>query len=144
MATLKQNARPADARKTILIVDDDPVILDLVSGYLTKKNQYTIITATSGEEAVRLSKNHVGQIHLLLTDFQMPKMSGVVLATEMSQQRPDLKVLLMSGFTDGMLVLNEGWHFLAKPFVPSQLNNLIVSLISPELAQHPRSVAGGK
>ncbi len=39
---------------------------------------------------------------------------------------------MMSGFTGGMLVLNEGWHFLAKPFVPSQLYALILGLVSPE------------
>ena len=39
----------------------------------------------------------------------------------MSVDRPQLKVLMMSGFTAGMLVLNEGWHFLTKPFIPSQL-----------------------
>jgi hypothetical protein len=44
-------------------------------------------------------------------------MSGVDLATAMTIERPQLKVLLMSGFPEGMLVLNEGWHFLAKPFV---------------------------
>ena len=46
------------------------------------------------------------------------------LATQMSRDRPQLKTLLMSGFTDGMLVLNEGWRFLAKPFIASQLRTL--------------------
>ena len=62
----------------------------------------------------------------------MTEMNGVDLATQMSRDRPDLKVLLMSGFTDGMLVLNEGWHFLAKPFIPSQLRTLISGLVYPE------------
>ena len=72
----------------------------------------------------------------------MPGKSGVVLATEMTREGPNLKILLMSGFDDGMLVLNEGWHFLAKPFVPSQLRALILGLISPESAKHPESVPG--
>jgi DNA-binding response OmpR family regulator len=59
----------------------------------------------------------------------MPVMSGIDLATELSLERPQLKVLMMSGFTGGMLILNEGWHFLAKPFIPSQLRALIVGLI---------------
>ena len=71
-------------------------------------------------------------IHLLLTDFQMPEMDGIQLATAMSIDRPQLKVLMMSGFTGGMLVLNEGWHFLPKPFVSSQLLALVVGLVSPD------------
>jgi DNA-binding NtrC family response regulator len=73
-----------------------------------------------------------GEIHLLLSDFQMPGMSGIELATQMSVDRPQLKVLMMSGFTEGMLVLNEGWHFLAKPFIPSQLRALVSGLLFPE------------
>ncbi|MGC1295013.1 MAG: response regulator, partial [Alloacidobacterium sp.] len=67
------------------------------------------------------SINFKGDIDLLLSDFQMPGMTGVELATMMTVHRPKLKVLLMSAFPNGMLVLNEGWHFLAKPFVASQL-----------------------
>ena len=59
-------------------------------------------------------------------------MSGVDLATAMTMERPQLKVLLMSGFPGGMLVLNEGWHFLAKPFIHSQLRALVMGLVSPE------------
>jgi FixJ family two-component response regulator len=55
----------------------------------------------------------------------MPGMSGIDLATEMTIERPHLQVLLMSGFPAGMLVLNEGWHFLAKPFIGSQLRALV-------------------
>jgi FixJ family two-component response regulator len=56
-------------------------------------------------------------------------MSGVELATALTHERPGIKVLLMSGFPDGMLVLNEGWHFLAKPFIASQLCALVAGLI---------------
>jgi FixJ family two-component response regulator len=58
----------------------------------------------------------------------MPGMSGVDLATRLSHERPGIKVLLMSGCAEGMLVLNEGWHFLAKPFIASQLCALIAGL----------------
>jgi FixJ family two-component response regulator len=61
----------------------------------------------------------------------MPAMSGIELATKLCADRPKMKVLMMSGFTGGMLVLNEGWHFLAKPFVPSQLRALILGLMYP-------------
>jgi DNA-binding NtrC family response regulator len=119
-------------QKTILVVDDDPFIITAVQLILDKGGEYDILTAASGSKALQQSRDFPGEIHLLLSDFQMPGMSGIDLATAMTMDRPALKVLLMSGFDGGMLVLNEGWHFLAKPFVASQLRALIVGLIFPE------------
>jgi len=116
--------------KTILLVDDDPAILKFVSSFL--QEDYTVLTAASGQEALRVAKDCKTDLDLLLSDFEMPKMSGIELATELAATRPNIKVLLMSGFTGGTLVLNEDWHFMAKPFVPSQLTTLIRGLISPE------------
>jgi DNA-binding NtrC family response regulator len=116
--------------KTIFIVDDDPDILKCVSEILADGN-YALQTYQSGAEALQQSRDYKSEIHLLLADFQMPGMSGVQLATEMTFGRPQLKVLLMSGFPEGMLVLNEGWHFLAKPFITSQLRALVAGLADP-------------
>jgi two-component system, cell cycle sensor histidine kinase and response regulator CckA len=118
-------------RRIIFIVDDDPLILSCVSEILAG-NDYDVRTYKSGGEALRQSKDFKGEIHLLLSDFQMPGMSGVELATEMTSVRPQLKVLLMSGFPEGMLVLNQGWHFLAKPFIGSQLRALVAGLANPD------------
>jgi DNA-binding NtrC family response regulator len=118
------------AKKTVLVVDDDPTILQLTSGFLT--DDYFVLTAVNGKDAIQTMKDYKGELSLLLSDFEMPGMSGIELATQLTVERPQLKVLLMSGFPGGTLVLNEGWHFLAKPFVPSQMRLLIRSLISPE------------
>jgi len=118
-------------KKTILIVDDDFGVLTLVSE-LFVDSEYNILTADTGSKGLARSREFEGEIDLLLSDFQMPGMSGVELATAMTIERPKLKVLLMSGFPEGMLVLNEGWHFLSKPFITSQLRALVVGLISPE------------
>jgi DNA-binding NtrC family response regulator len=107
------------AEMTILVVDDDPAILSFVSGFL------------DGRYNVRRSEEFKGEIYLLLSDFQMAGMSGIEIATKLTVQRPQIKVLMMSGFPEGMLVLNEGWHFLAKPFIASQLQTLITGLIAP-------------
>jgi two-component system cell cycle sensor histidine kinase/response regulator CckA len=115
--------------KTLLVVDDEPVVLSLLSKIL--KREYNILVANNGTEALQLSKDFNDEIHLLLTDFQMAGMNGIELATQITVQRPEIKVLLMSGFSGGMLVLNEGWHFLPKPFIASQLRRLIDGLIYP-------------
>src|ERR1700722_16674704 len=119
-------------KKTILIVDDEPEILSVLSEVLAD-GEYNILTARTGSMGLQQSREFKGEIDLLLSDFQMPGgMSGVDLATAMTVERPQLKVLLMSGFPGGILVLNEGWHFLAKPFVTSQLRALVVGLVSPD------------
>jgi DNA-binding NtrC family response regulator len=121
---VEQTLSPSRAKKTILVVDDDPDILSFVCELLIESH-YNVLTARNGNDALRQSRNHEDEIHLLLSDFEMPRMTGIELATQMTVDRPRLKVLLMSGFIGGMLVLNEGWHFLAKPFIASQLRALI-------------------
>jgi two-component system cell cycle response regulator CpdR len=118
------------ARRTLLVVDDDPTVLSFVSGFL--KGEYNVIVANNGPEAVQRAHDFKEEIHLLLSDFSMAGMTGIEVATKITLERPKIKVLLMSGFTGGMLVLNEGWHFLAKPFIPSQLRTLISGLVSPD------------
>lgn len=127
----KTHAPPQNRQKTILVVDDDPDILAVVSELLVDGG-YNVLAARTGAKGLERSREFKGTIDLLLSDFQMPGMSGVDLATLMTRERRQLKVLLMSGFTDGMLILNEGWHFLTKPFVASQLRALVAGLISPD------------
>src|SRR5205814_3039878 len=91
----------------------------------TLEEVYNVLSANTGADALQQSKDSKSEIHVLLSDFQMPGMTV---------QRPKIKVLLMSGYPAGMLVLNDGWHFLPKPFMASQLRALIVGLVSPEKA----------
>jgi DNA-binding NtrC family response regulator len=115
-------------QKTILLVDDDPSILRSVSALLADDN-YNVLASSSGRDALQQSKDYKREIHLLLSDFQMPGLSGVDLATQMTLERPKLKVLLMSGSTERIPVVNKEWHFLAKPFISSQLSASIVGLV---------------
>jgi len=117
-------------KKTILLVDDDAVLLESVRGFLD--GDYEVLSATNGQEALQKAKTFKSKIHLLLSDFQMEGMTGIELATQLTAERPEIKVLLMSGYPAGMLILNEGWHFLPKPFVASQLLALVVGLVSPD------------
>jgi len=123
------NGRKTDSQKTVLVVDDNAENLILVTKFL--EADYHVLVANGGADALRRAQKYAGDIHLLLTDFEMPGMSGIDLATRLTVDRPHIQVLLMSGFTQGMLVLNEGWHFLPKPFVQSQLQALVKGLVSP-------------
>lgn len=121
------------SERVILVVDDELTILRFVTLVL-ENSGFTILPAESGEDALQKSRSHAGPIHLMLSNIQMSGMSGLDLATIMSTERPDIKVMLMSGFNAGLLVLNDGWHFLRKPFIPSQLRDLIALVLSQPAA----------
>jgi two-component system, cell cycle sensor histidine kinase and response regulator CckA len=122
--------------ETILVVDDTPAILSVVVAVLKSAN-FNVLTARSGAQAINVAMRHEGTIHLLLSDIQMPGMNGPELGKLLKAQRPDLRVMLMSGMTDGnLLVLNYGWAFIEKPFVAEKLLHMIdVVLHSPDKSQ---------
>jgi DNA-binding NtrC family response regulator len=121
---------------TILVVDDQSSIVTLVAAVLRRAG-YTVLTAATGEEAIEVFRGHDAKIDLLLSNIQMPGITGIELGTKMVLERPDTKVMLMSGFNAGMLVLHDGWHFLPKPFMPGQL----LSLVSLVLAKPSPPIA---
>src|ERR1700679_1670995 len=104
---MEQAPGSKNEKKTILVVDGDPKILQFVSGILVDCN-YKVLTAASGSLGLQEARNFKGEIDLLLSDFALSGMSGMDLATQLTLDRPRVQVLLMSGFPGGMLVLNEG------------------------------------
>lgn len=75
---------------------------------------------------------------MLLSDVDMPEMTGIELAIQLNQERPDTKILLISGLSTGMLVLNNGWQFLPKPFMSDMLKDRIRDFLSeqPSIREH--------
>ena len=129
-ASMANSLTPQDDQKTILLATDDPHVFTFMADSLVKNN-YKVLSAHSGDQALEEMKQYKHEIHLLLSALDMPGINGLGLAAQVSTKWPDLKVLLMSECRGGTLVLNEGWHFLPKPFVASQLNALILTLVSP-------------
>ena len=110
-----------------------PQVLNLVVAILEAAN-FHVLRANSGPGAVKLAASYSGKIDLLLSDVQMPEMSGPQLGDALKQARPDIHVMFMSGFAGGdLLVLNYGWAFIDKPFVPKQLVEMVNSC--PSLAR---------
>jgi len=107
--------------ETILVVEDHPVVLEAVCEILERAG-YRVLPFVSGAQAIQVERITRGPIHLLLSDVMMPDMSGLVVAELLKKRRPEMRVMLMSGYPDGeMLLLNHGWHFIEKPFVPYEL-----------------------
>ena len=119
-------------RKTILVVEDTALVLNTVRMILERAN-FTVLAAASADEAIRLA-GCSKTIDLLLSDVMMPDISGPDLALKLKDLRPDMRVILMSGYDGGgMLVLNYGWYFIEKPFVPVQLVAKIDEVLGEEM-----------
>ena len=110
--------------ETILVAEDEPSLRGLTV-QLLRSCGYTVLEANSGEEALKISQEAGGTIHLLLTDVVMPGISGRVLADQLAKQRPEMRVVYASGYTGQAVgahgVLDEGSHFLPKPFTKEAL-----------------------
>ncbi len=106
-------------QETVLLVEDEPAILDL-GKQLLEIQGYRVLPAATPGKAIRLAEEHCGEIHLLLTDVIMPEMNGRELSRKLLFLYPGLKCLFMSGYTADIIahhgVLEEGVHFLQKPF----------------------------
>jgi two-component system cell cycle sensor histidine kinase/response regulator CckA len=107
--------------QTILVVEDHVLLLKLIKDILEDAH-YTVLAANSAKKAILVEAAHSGTIDLLLSDVMMPGMSGPDLAKTLKKQRPKMRIILMSAYPDGaLLVLNYGWHFIQKPFMPLAL-----------------------
>jgi CheY-like chemotaxis protein len=109
----------AHGTETILLVEDEPTVLALATAML-KQLGYTVLTAGAPDNAIKLARDHVGPVHLLITDVIMPGMDGQSLAKELLVLYPHIRRLFMSGYTADVIahhgVLDRGVHFIQKPF----------------------------
>jgi len=118
--------------ETILLVEGRSVLLKLVKQILEDAN-FTVIPATNAKQAIRLEAEFPGTIDLLLSDVRMTGTSGPALAKRLKERRPQMRVVLMSGYPGGaLLVLNYGWHYIEKPFVASVLVSKIKDVLRGE------------
>jgi two-component system cell cycle response regulator CpdR len=101
--------------RTVLVVDDEPLVLDLTASMLEDMG-CDVVTATNGAEALNmLASDH--HITILITDINMPGMSGYELAVQAQSSRPGLQVLLLSGLETG----GHGFPLIRKPFLQDDL-----------------------
>jgi PAS domain S-box-containing protein len=114
-------ASPLFGTETILLVEDEDVVRELVCEIL-ESNGYTVLEARDGEAALDIFRGHEGPIDLLLTDVVMPRMGGRDLAERVTAQRPDVRVLFMSGYASSAVgSLAPGAAFVQKPFSTAAL-----------------------
>jgi two-component system cell cycle sensor histidine kinase/response regulator CckA len=128
--------------QTILLVDDHELVLRALHTYLEKRG-YNVLEAQDGEEALLLAECFPAMIHVLVTDLVMARMNGRELARRLMVLRPEMQVIIMSGFPDEIMAQQEltpQIPILAKPFAPKRLLTAIEDVLSnPQLE---RTVAG--
>ena len=123
-ATRATSVVSSSGTETILLVEDDAALRKLATRILESAG-YTVLLASTGEEALHLLERHEALVHLLLSDVVMPGMSGRELAERVAQTRPGTKALYMSGYTSDTIVrhgvLEAQVQFLNKPFTAEAL-----------------------
>ena len=129
---------PAGGSETILMVEDEPILRSLLRTVLQRYG-YRVLAASSGVEALKLWQQHGPTVDLLLTDMVMPDgVSGGDLAKKLKAERPELKVIFSSGYSLELLgpdnVLAQGLSFLAKPYTPDKLAQVLRECLDKEPA----------
>jgi PAS domain S-box-containing protein len=134
-ATVTATAPPTNGdrrgHETLLVVEDEPAVRNLVASSLRKEG-YHLLLASSAEEALEIVDTHQGPIDLVVTDAIMPGRSGVDLVRELTGRQPGLPVILMSGYTEETLPLRDLGDtitLLQKPFTPKDLRRRIRGIL---------------
>ncbi|MGD2206562.1 MAG: GAF domain-containing protein, partial [Anaerolineae bacterium] len=126
------SARLTRGTETVLVVEDEDAVRELTVRIL-KRRGYDVLVATNGAEALRISEQYDGCIDLLLTDVVMPQMSGPELVKRLNAQRPDVRVIYMSGYTNEKIVqhgaLEPDAAFVAKPLTLESLTQKVRTVL---------------
>ncbi len=130
-------ATPAKPIRTILLVDDHELVVRALHNYL-EKHGYNLLEARDGEEALLIAECFPSTIHVLVTDLVMARMNGRELVRRLLPLRPDMQVIMMSGFPDEVMAqrgLTPLVPMLRKPFPPKRLLNAIQEVLENPLSQ---------
>jgi len=135
-----------EGSETILLVEDQDSLRKMACEVLKKKG-YKVLDAHNAGEAILISEEHTGLIHLMLTDVVMPRVGGRDLFERLQPWHPEMKVLFMSGYTDSTVVqqglLDPGVAFLEKPFSPQDLAQKVRQVLNTARTVDPGNSSAG-
>lgn len=127
------NSPSPDQKTRILLVEDLSASRELYATMLKNLN-YEVVDAASGEEGIKIGEDKDQHFEVLVTDLVLPGIGGLELASEIYKMRPEVKILIISGYTEDMVILEDHLKsntlFLAKPFEVESLNSKIQELLS--------------
>jgi CheY-like chemotaxis protein len=130
------NVPPSGMRATILLVEDEGEVRRITERCLEAAG-HRVLSAASGAEALRLAADHQGEIDLLLSDVVMPGMSGPVLAQQLRERQPTLRILFITGYADDT-ALRYGVDqnlvaLLSKPFTAEELARRVSEVMNADV-----------
>ncbi len=126
---MAQYAQEKSRPEIILLVEDEDPFRHLVRAILQSQG-YEVLEAPNGNHALRIARQHSGDIHLLISDMVIPEISAPELARNLQATHPEMKVLLISKYPQGSVTLDRGWRFLRKPCAPDNLLDHVRELLS--------------
>jgi len=109
--------RPAGAHQSVILVADDEALIRNLVTLLLQQDGHLVLSAANGHEGLLLSRRYAGTIDLVITDVDMPRLNGTDLCAHLLEERPGIRVLVMSGADMSEIVShNINLPFLPKPF----------------------------
>ena len=127
---------PLPSSPIILVVEDDDAVRNVL-GRALQRAGYNVLSAGNSTQALQISAQHDGPIHLIVSDVVMPKMKGPELAERIRRDRPTTKLLLISGYTDPGVEnpsgIDAATPFLQKPFTPEALVNTVEEVLGRDI-----------
>jgi DNA-binding NtrC family response regulator len=141
-ASVSGGADLSATKETILLVEDEEIVRRVAGRKLTRSG-YRVLEAPSGEAALKIVAQHVGPIHLVVTDVVMPDMNGRQMADLLQERGLRAPVLYMSGYPENIIasrgILQPGIHFLEKTYLNDRLLDVVRSLLeNPALPDEQR------
>jgi len=126
------NSPNSDSSPRILLVEDLSASRELYATML-RNLKFEVVEAASGEEGLDIAQDKEQKFDVLVTDLVLPGIGGLELASEVFKLRPEIKILIISGYTEDMVILEDHLKantlFLAKPFEVETLNSKVKELI---------------
>ena len=136
-STASVSGRQSENLATILIVEDETALRELVRQYLQMRN-FSVLTATNGQEAIEVFRQHAKKVQLVISDLVMPGMNGFECMERILAVEPNVRFLFISGFPEQIVERHrasfERCEFLPKPFRLDQLLDKVGHLLSRNAA----------
>jgi len=127
-------------QKVALVVDDDRSVRVYVKAVL-KSEGFRTLEAEDGELGLKLVRKIGSDIDLVISDIKMPKLDGIQLANSVRAEFPKIPIILISGYVDVTLENQPGVEFIAKPFLPSTLLNIVSKMVAMAKTATPDSMS---
>ena len=130
---------PEDHRATLLVVEDEDQIRQLIRSMLASFANIEILEASTGAEGLKIGTSVTQDLDLLITDMLLPELSGYDLAAALREKFPRMKIIMMTGYVEGEIVMRGmeelGATFLDKPFKAAELRRMVGDAIGVPNAQ---------